>query len=201
MQCFDVEETIKILKDSGVFILEKDRHYADEPLGQEWIEQYDLKKAPSLILSKDAELYLAVLEAWENDFIGYRGEDGSFIFTGAVPFVDLNSALLQGMVAVSYIVDNSCTDCFNPVDLRKPLLQDFGIAIADELIFDVSQTEAQELIEKYGITKIPTFILSKDAIYYYLFNQNWNNFGSIESDGSYVLRNLEQFGVKFKNLE
>lgn len=199
-QCFDIDLPVQVLKEEGVFILEKDRHYVDEALGKEWIELYNLKKAPSLILSKDAEEYPSVLKAWENDFIGYRSKDGSFIFTGAVPFVDLNSGILNGLVTLTFIVDNSCTDCYNPQGLRKPLLQDFGIAIVNEPIFDVSQQEAIELIEKYKITKIPTFIISKEASEYYLFNQNWKNFGTVEEDGVYVLRNLEQFKVKFKNL-
>ena len=47
----------------------------------------------------------------------------------------------------------------------------------------------KEIIKKYDITRVPTLVLSAESKYYPDLTEAWEDVGTIEEDGAYVLRN------------
>lgn len=198
--CFDIDKTVEEIRSSGVFILTKDKAYTDEKKGQDLIEKYGLKKAPVWVLSSDANEYEGITEAWKREEVGFIASDGSFVYTGAVPYFDLQDKNLHGLVNVTYIVDGQCVDCYDAYSVHRALLERLGVRIYVENIVDISTDWGKGLVKDYNITEIPTIILSSSASEYSLLTNAWKKVGTIESDGSYVFRDLNSLGVKFETI-
>jgi len=57
------------------------------------------------------------------------------------------------------------------------------------------------LITKYKIISVPTVLMSPEADQYTNLKGVWKNVGTIESDGWYVFREMQQLrGVVYKDL-
>ena len=54
--------------------------------------------------------------------------------------------------------------------------------------------------KKYNITLVPTIILSSNAKDYSSLNQAWSQVGSIETDGTFVFRDLSLLNIPYKDL-
>jgi len=106
---------------------------------------------------------------------------------------------VAGLVELTLLNDSSCTKCYD-VNVHKTILNRFGITLAAEKTLDVSDDEGKALIEKYGITLVPTMIISQDASAYPLFTPVWATVGSVEDDGVYVFRKPDVMKVPYKDL-
>ncbi len=164
----------------------------DSTEGAALIEQYSITKLPSLVISKEAGDNEDFSNVWVLG-IGTVEGDGNFVFRELYPpYYDMDSASVKGMVDAYVIApDENCLAC---EDLNGYL--DF---LAGEQVlvyftgrtqYNQSEPEAQELIGKYNITKLPVFILGKDISTYSIFDDQISGLVSQESDGYYVLREL-----------
>ena len=66
--------------------------------------------------------------------------------------------------------------------------QELGLNFSKEESFEYDSPEGAALVEKYNITVVPTVIVSKEAGSSKDFPVIWDQIGSVESDGSFVLR-------------
>ncbi len=103
------------------------------------------------------------------------------------PTGPLDPPLATKVVSVTLIKDSSCADC---IDMNKLIDEMRGKGITIGGITSSEVNESRNLIEKYSITKVPTLILSKEFSEYPEVRDSWENFGSVETDGSYVYRNV-----------
>jgi hypothetical protein len=90
-----------------------------------------------------------------------------------------------GVVELTHITKSNCEKC---VDLN-PLIAQFkqtGMAFSKETVLDEEQ--AGDLIEKYSIKKLPILIFSEGASAYDTIALSWQQLGTVEEDGSHVLR-------------
>lgn len=87
------------------------------------------------------------------------------------------------------ITDSSCEYCYN-ASVNEKILSNYNLSL-NIISVEYTDAKAQELIDKYNITKIPTFILSKEASNNAVLMRDWPNVGTIESDGSLVFRGPE----------
>lgn len=167
---------------------------------QEYMEKYSIETVPTFIISEDAGVYEGFAAAWKA--YGVVANDGSFVFQNTVPpYIDGETGEIRGLVDVTYVTDESCSECYN-VTVHKVVLKGFGIVIDEETTIDIGTQQGQALLKKYGITKVPTIILSEDAAAYAALAQVWEQVGEIAEDGSYVFTNMEQLqGVKYTDLE
>ncbi len=95
-------------------------------------------------------------------------------------------------VMVTYLTDMSCSECYD-VNINSEILRgQFGLKLTESYV-DAGSDEGQELINKYKITRYPTFILSSDAMDSELLSNVWASVGSVESDGALVFRVPELF--------
>ncbi len=166
---------------------------------QDFIEKYNLKFVPTIIISSDAEEYEGFAETWQK--YGTEEKDGSFILRNTIPpYVNTTTGEIVGLVDIIYLIDASCEDCYD-VMIHKQILQGFGMRFAKETTVDINTEQGQALLEKYGITKVPTIILSKDAAAYAVLGQLWSNVGVVADDDSYIFTEMNQLqGATFTDL-
>ncbi len=115
------------------------------------------------------------------------------------PTVNNQVSSSNDSVLITYLLDSNCLDCYD-VKVNEQILMQYGLNLTSRS-FDINSGEGRALINKYNITKVPTFILSGGD----LMNNSklisvWPSVGSFESDGSLVFRSPELMSVKFKVL-
>ena len=163
----------------------------DSKEGQGLIKKYTLERLPTLILSKDLDVYgIEIIKAMNQ--VGSVEEDGSYITRDiALPYLDLNANKVIGLVSMTVLVDDSCSECYDPDEFHKPILQRMGVVFKDEERVDISSSKGKALVEKYNIQKVPTVILEGDVEEYPALVNAWIEVGTVESDGTYIFRKVE----------
>ena len=198
-ECKDLSALVTQIESTGVKFSEEKTVEASSAEGKELASKYRLSSVPSLILSKDIELYPAIAEAWPQ--VGSIEQDGAFVLRAPYPpFKNLTTGKVNGVVKMTYLTDLSCADCYD-VNNHKSVLSSqgsFGITISSEETVDISSAKGKELVRKYGITLVPTIILSKD-VSVYPSSQGLKQFFKVADDGSYFFTSLSLMGT-FKDL-
>jgi hypothetical protein len=95
-------------------------------------------------------------------------------------------------VNLTLLSDNSCNECTWTslvADSLESASNQFKLHFNRKVV-DYSTLEGKDLVKKYNITKIPTFLLSKEANTSEELAKAWPNTGTIENDGTLVLRNV-----------
>lgn len=192
--CADFNLIIQDIVQNGVFIGEKEVIDFSDPKGKELIDKFDIKKLPALLLSKDIDAYSVIAQ----DIKQLPEKDNYYILESQAPYVETESGKIMGLVGLIIIDDVSCSECYD-VTLHKQVLLRYGVFVANESTYDVSSEKGRELLSKYNITEVPTILLSPEADIYLTFKQIWGQVGTIESDGWFVFRAIEQMGV-YKDL-
>lgn len=198
-QCSDLLSLSTQIKQSGVKISAEAGVTTDSREGRELIEKYKIGFVPTMIFSSDLKAYPIIDKAWQQ--VGTRESDGSYVLRLAnPPFINLTDSELKGLVAMTYLLDKSCPQCFNASIYRKVLEDPKGFAVSfeKEEMLDIRDARAKELIGKYNITQVPTVILS-DEINAYPSRQALKQFFSVEKDGSHVFRKVSLLG-NYKDL-
>lgn len=200
-QCIDPKLTVESFKKSGVKITDQKEVPWNSPEGQRIIAQYKITKLPTFLLSSDIDFYDNVKSNWAK--IGTVEQDKTYVARNLfLPYRDLEKNQILGLVDLIYLTDSSCGDCYKAEEVQKPILkQGYGVGIRSERFVDMSSGEGQELISQYKITKVPTILLSPEADQYANLKNVWKSVGTVESDGWYVFREMQQLnGAVYKDL-
>jgi hypothetical protein len=198
-KCNDLSSLIGQITFSGIKITEQRNISAGSPEGAAFAQKYNINFIPSMILSKEAGVYELIQQAWGQ--IGSKEADGSYVLrTPYPPFINLTTLETKGLVDVTYLADDSCSDCYD-VKTHKEILtspNSFALIFNSEETVDISGAKGKELIAKYNITMAPAVILSK-AAGDYPSSEGLTQFFSVESDGTYVFRQPAVLG-NYKDL-
>src|SRR3989344_6154571 len=200
-QCLDPRLTIDSFKKAGVKITDTNEVVWNSFKGQKLINQYKITKVPTFILSSDIDFYDNVKSSWTN--LGTVEQDKTYVARNLfLPYRDLEKNQILGLVDLIYLTDSSCSECYKADAVQKPILkQGYGVGIRSERTVDVSSGEGQGLISKYKITKVPTILTSPESDQYTNLKNVWKNVGTVELDGWYVFREMQQLrGVVYKDL-
>ena len=194
-KCGDITKLINQMKASGIKIVEQKNISSSSDEGTALISKYNLDFVPTIILSKDADAYPIVNQAWIQ--LGTKEADGSYVLrTVYPPYINLTTGKLSGIVDIVYLTDKSCAECYN-VSVHNQILtspQTFAVKFDKQATVDISDAAGKELLAKYNITKVPTVILSNE-VSVYPGSQALKQFFSIEKDGSYVFRQPSVVGA------
>lgn len=194
-KCADLNVLINQMKSSGIKITEQKDVNINTDEGKSLMAKYNLKFVPTIILSKDAEAYPIINQAWKQ--LGTVESDGSYVLRIVYPpYINLTTSKLKGIVDITYLTDKSCTECYNVSTHRQILAspQTFAIHLDKETTVDAGDAAGKQLIAKYNITQVPTVILSSE-VSVYPASQALDQFFSVEEDGSYIFRKLSVVGV------
>ncbi len=200
-QCTDPKLTIEAYKKAGIKVTDQKSVVWNSPEGQQLIRQYKITKVPTFLFSSDVDFYDNVRANWNR--IGTVEQDKTYVARNlSLPYRDLDKGQILGLIDVIYLTDSTCEDCYDPLKVQKPILtQGYGVGLRSERTVDVNSGEGQSLKSAYKIIKVPTILLSKDADQYVNLKNVWKNVGTVESDGEYVFREMQQLGnVVYKDL-
>jgi predicted DCC family thiol-disulfide oxidoreductase YuxK len=76
-ECYDVSVNKQILQRFGIVIDEEKTLDISSSEGKQLIEKYEIKKAPTILLSPETEVYDSLVQTWSQ--VGNREEDGWFV--------------------------------------------------------------------------------------------------------------------------
>lgn len=184
--CFNLDEAVTTFKKQNVSVGEEKTIIFNSAEGQDLVNKLDVKRLPT---------YLATGETAKKSlepFVKNNGliKDNTFIFTKVTPvFIDSRTQKEVGRVTVTYLTDASCSGCIDP-KLTVDGFKTAGVKISEEKSFVWDSPEGQSAIVKYRVTKLPTFLMSSGVDFYDSVKANWSRIGTVESDGTYVARNL-----------
>ena len=198
--CINLKNTIGAYKKSGIAIVEEKEFSWNSEEGQKLIQQYAIEKIPTFIMSSDIAFYDIIKNSWQN--VGTVESDGTYIARNIpLPYRDVSKGIV-GLVDVIYLNDASCKECYRPEEVHKNILtQGFGIGIRSEKSLDLVTAAGKNLIAKYNITQVPTLLMSPQVSEYVNLKEIWSQVGTVEKDGWYVFRQLDQIGnVGYKDL-
>ena len=195
--CFNLSQVIQQLSDAGLKIVSQSVVDSNDVEGKGLIEQYSIEILPTLIFSNDALEYDVVQQVW--DQVGSVENDSKLVLRQvSPPYINVSTGKTEGLVKISYLVDETCEDCYNVSVLKDLFAQGFNMAFDKEEVLDISKTKGKFLVKKYNLSIIPTIILSKEANIYPGIAEAWAQVGTQELDGSFVFRKVELLKDYFK---
>lgn len=171
-------------------ITEVDRVASDSPEGAALIEQYDIAMLPGIIISEGAAADEQFTSIWTAN-VGTLEDDGALVFRNHYPpYYDVAESKVRGLVDAYVIAPLECEYC---EDLDGFLDYLGGDAVLVRFSSRASllenDTEAQELMERYNLTKLPVFIFSDEITAYPIYEEQLGPLMSDE-DGWVVLRDV-----------
>lgn len=160
-------------------------------------QEYDVKKLPFIIFSKELSQYETISNSWDRTF-GYKNNEWEFIPTDIIPpYFDIKSQKIEGLIDMIYIWNDSCEKCYTLNNIQS-ILSQFWLKFQNIKVHDNNWKIAKELIKKYNIEVSPVIILSAETNLYKNFAYFWKSIWTIEEDGKYILRKPNLIGLKYK---
>lgn len=197
-ECPSLEPVVNAYKGLGIAVVNESTVDVSSEDGKSLLKKYNITKIPTIILSSEANEYSNIRSSWAR--AGTIEADGTLVLRELnPPYKDLTLKKVVGLVNVLYLSDKSCAECYD-VSMHKSIVQRFGVSVASEVEYDITDSAGIELIKKYNITKVPTIVLTGDPSAYPALTNVWKSVGNIEGDGAYVFRQVEIMRVKYKDL-
>jgi len=198
--CSKVDDMITSFGTAGIVFSENTTLDYSAKEAKTLVSKYNITKLPVIIFSDDLGVYSIINSSWKN--LGTIASDGAYVLTETTPpFKNISTGKVQGIVNVTYLVDGSCTACYNVSMHRDILINSFRLTFDTENTYDINSTQGKALVSKYNITKVPTFIVSPDGKYYNGLMQVWPTVGTNETDGWFVFRDMSAIGgATYKDL-
>lgn len=109
------------------------------------------------------------------------------VFGGKIFNKDNADTQLTSNLRITVITKKDCTDCFD-INLLIDAIEQNDAKIKQETL-DLGDKNAQKLIEKYKITKVPTVIVSGDLDKNPNLQSLWTSLGEV-TDGVFVFRQV-----------
>jgi hypothetical protein len=165
--------------------------------GEKLINENDLTFLPSLLVTKDIAEYWWIFDQMKKSF---NEKDNYYVLNfKSLPYREISTGQIKGIVDITYISDKTCEDCFNVTKL-KVAFQNLGVFINNEEYIDISTTKGKNLLSEYNITAVPTVIFSKEIQDYDTIKEVLEEVGSFEKEGVFVFRKLDALNEKYKKL-
>jgi hypothetical protein len=177
--------------------------------GQAFVKTYNLTRVPAIVFSKDLSEYPEIAKRFVGNAtnpdgspvrgIGVRAPDGSYIVVETVPpYLEVGLGRVVGLTDVIYVTlnDTCARRCYDPSSHKDLLYGSFGVVFNNELTYPFNSTEGAKLVAQYNITKVPTIVLSREALRYNGLGSAWLQIplGTLKTDGRLVFRNMDALG-------
>lgn len=195
--CYNLTPLLEKIKKENVKIQAEKSLEITSPEGLELIKKFNITKAPSLLITGEIEKIESLKTLWAQ--IG-EIQDNTFILRQiGGPYVLTDSGDVKGRIEITLIEDKNCAECYQAT-IHQKILQGYGLSSLNPKTLMATSKEGQELIKKYKIKLIPTFILTGDVETYPSLKSIWEKVGTIEKDSSYIFREgVKQMGI-YKDL-
>lgn len=167
--CFDIKPVIDAVKKQKVNITSERELELSSDEGKELIKKYAIKKIPTVIVSGEIDKDQAL-----KDLFAKTGEikDGVFVLTKiGNPYVSAENGEPRGRVYVILVEDKSCPQCFDPNIYINSFKTQLGMAIDSQENVDISTKEGKMVVNKNGITSVPSVVITGDIESFPILNQ------------------------------
>lgn len=196
--CFSLDAFRDYFTENGVTEDQFKNHDYQSFTGKRLVKKYEIEQLPTLIIegSVDQVDYMQGLI----DSVGVFREDAFVVTSLQPPYLDLVEDRIVGEFNVTYLTDATCLECYD-VSLHDFVFERMALQPSQKETVDVNSEEGKELVERYGVTAVPTILLAGELDSYDSLNRIWAENGSIDPDGTYVLRveGVEDMGA-YKDL-
>ncbi len=196
-ECLPLSQLADALKQSGVAVTEEKTYEYNSNEGIELINKFDISRIPAILISNEVNYYEDVkgqMQQLAEEKNGYYA-----LHATSAPYRDLEQGKIIGLTRIILLDDSSCAECYD-VNINSQILPRFGVFVNEESYADISSPEGTELISKYNIEKVPALLLSPEASEYPAFVQVWQDVGTVEEDGWYIMREPGNIGT-YKDLK
>jgi len=193
--CSSLDVYTQVISELNVKITKRTSLDKEDKQAQSLIKKYSIGKVPYMVVAGEIDKFAELSNLWKAWGIT---DNSTFVLTSVIPpFVNLKTGEVDGRVSVVYLDDTSCDECYDVKTNKEILEKYYAVKLIDEKSVDISSAEGKDLIQKYEITKIPTFLLDGEAATYPGLASVWPNVGTVESDGWYLFTGVEQLGVYY----
>lgn len=178
--CFDLKTLESEITKNNVKVKSTKTLDVNSEEARKLIEKYNIGRVPALIvLSKDIEK------------IGIDGEVFSInsnyaLFDKSVPYIDLTSNEIKGIVDIKEIYDSSCKECFS-ISQVGDQLRKINVKIKNYETIDSLTDKGKNFIKENDLSFAPALFLSEGIEEYWWFFDN--NKDSFVKKGKYYLYN------------
>lgn len=183
--CFDLAPLKDYLAQNGVEDAQIKEVAYDSRAGEKLLGKYEVTKVPTAIITGphgDYEFMAGLVGT-----IAEVREDALVVTEIQPPYLDLAEHNIRGEFDVVYVTDTACTECYD-IALHEGVLERMAMKPTNTSSVDISTPEGQELVGKYVLTSVPTILLRGDLEPFKQLQEIWSAVGTIEEDGTYVLR-------------
>ncbi len=166
--------------------------------GKKIVADYEMARLPGILMTRDIAEYPIGAQLAQ---VGTMKKEGTIALGATAPYYNVSEGEVSGLAEVTLLNDSSCAGCYDAAMHIAVLQQGFGIYVNSVKTTDAQAAEGKNLISKYKIEAIPTLIINGDLSPYDRLNAIWPNVGTLEEDGTYILRNMAAIpGNAYKNL-
>ena len=137
---------------------EKSLNYASDE-AKKLISKYKIVRIPALVISSRNIDKINLGES-------FRKDKNTAIFDKPVPYFDLSSGDIKGLVDLKEIYDSSCVDCASLSSIRTQL-EKIGVKISNYEKVSYNSDNGKELIKENDITYLPTLLTSRNIDEYW----------------------------------
>ena len=169
-ECFDLNLVLEELnKNENLEIKSEKKLEYESKEAKKLLEDYEIEKVPAIIIkSRDIEK----INLDKNLFFIRKNYA---IFDKAVPYIDLKTNILVGLVEIKEIQDISCSECSNFSSILNGL-KNIKIKIENYEIVSSSSEKGKELIKENNIIFLNALLISKEIQeYWWIFSSLKNN--------------------------
>lgn len=178
-KCYNLNSVISSIKSNNVKVVEEKTIDFGSTNAKKLIDKYGIKRLPTVIILGDID---------KISIPNFEKREDALVFVKTLaPYVDVSDGKIKGLVELTHIKKEGCDKCVDLTSLIRQLKQT-GMGFDKET--ELNGNEAKDLIEKYDIKRLPTLIFSKEASVYETITESWQQLGTVEDDGSYVLRTI-----------
>lgn len=201
--CWDAQLFITALENKGVKIEKVSTAIIDPliPLGRgvSLAKKYSITKFPTVVLEFTGDSKPNLKQFFSSSLGTVDGD--VFVLTKILaPYYDAADKAIKGVVKITYLSDQTCSNCYD-VTLHETALKNLGVDTSKSETYDVSSEQGKALISKYGITKVPTVIITGEISEYSALVETWPTVGVVESDGAYLFTGMDSMGGYYKDLK
>ncbi len=193
-ECFDTGVLVDSLtQENDVEIKAHNLFDYNSKEGKEIITRYNLKTVPAMIIfSKDLEEININPELFST-FPKYA------IFDKSVPYIDLNTGEIKGIVHLKEIQSDGCMECV-PLSQLKIQFEQMNVKIGSYEVIGSYSDKGKELIEKNNLSFTSSLLISKDIEeYWWVFDPMKDSL--IEKEDGYLFKSPLAPYVDIKNNE
>lgn len=176
--CYDITPVVESIKTKNVEITnENTLDYGSEE-AKNLIQKYGIKTLPSVLIFGE------INNVSFNNF--ELVDDALILRESKAPYLDLTKNKINGRVSIIEIVDSSCKECISLSPVSDTLGK-AGVSISNWKKVEYNSAEGIDTINKFGIKKVPSLLISNDINYYEDVKQLLVQLNLVEKQGFYSL--------------